>query len=410
MKNQLLSLFFLFIAMNTFAQAKFENGYFTDSENNKTECLIKNPDWRGIPKQIEYKISEASAVMVLNFDQMNSFQIYNTPHYYQKHVSLIDRKRDKKDFEPTKQTAVFKVLVEGNASLFTNSDGIFFFQKQNGPINQLVYKSYIEEKFVKENNLYRNQLFDSLKCANNAASVRKIKYREDALVGFFKAYNTCQQSDFKTFEKNNTKTQFNFNIIGGAHLSSLDFSSYVNYFSSPGGGASGTKHYVLKSDGILNFSLGFEAEMLLPFRKNNWSLYFAPSYRNIKQDYFEELLKPTETSYRNLSVTAKYSFLDLPIGVRNYIYLNDKNKFFLDAALTITYTLDAKETQKIETSYNTPSILEADRKGIFESALRFGAGVKHSEKYALSLYYSTKKSVSQAKIGDISVVASYKLF
>ncbi len=58
MKKQSLLLLLMIISLTSYAQIKFEQGYFIDNNGTKTECLIKNVDWHDNPSQIEYKISE----------------------------------------------------------------------------------------------------------------------------------------------------------------------------------------------------------------------------------------------------------------------------------------------------------------------------------------------------------------
>lgn len=40
------------------AQIRFEPGYFIDTANQKTECFIKNVDWKNNPTRFDYKLSE----------------------------------------------------------------------------------------------------------------------------------------------------------------------------------------------------------------------------------------------------------------------------------------------------------------------------------------------------------------
>lgn len=142
MKKQLLAFFIIFSGLNLFAQAKFEKGYIINSQNEKTECFIKNMDWINVPSKLDYKLSEESNVEVVQTSDINAFQIYNTSQYYQKHSVLIDKNIDKKDFNPEKKEVFLKVLIEGSGSLFVSDSFIFFYQKKDGEVKQLVYKKY----------------------------------------------------------------------------------------------------------------------------------------------------------------------------------------------------------------------------------------------------------------------------
>ena len=50
MKTNLVALIFLLIAKCSFGQIRYENGYYIDNNNRRTECLIKNVDWGNNPK------------------------------------------------------------------------------------------------------------------------------------------------------------------------------------------------------------------------------------------------------------------------------------------------------------------------------------------------------------------------
>ena len=54
MKN-LLVISFLFYLTFSYSQITFEKGYFISNDGIKTECFIKNLDWRNNPTEFEYK-------------------------------------------------------------------------------------------------------------------------------------------------------------------------------------------------------------------------------------------------------------------------------------------------------------------------------------------------------------------
>src|SRR5690606_11264005 len=104
MRKSFYTLLLFFFSFNLSAQITFEKGYFINNQNQKIECLIKNQDWVGIPKEIEYQLSETSSVEKTNFDQITVLQIYGTPHYYKKQEVNIDQNTDQKGFNPNLET------------------------------------------------------------------------------------------------------------------------------------------------------------------------------------------------------------------------------------------------------------------------------------------------------------------
>jgi hypothetical protein len=55
MKNLLLTAL-LFLFSFSYAQITFEKGYFINNSGDRTECFIKNIDWRDNPTKFEYKM------------------------------------------------------------------------------------------------------------------------------------------------------------------------------------------------------------------------------------------------------------------------------------------------------------------------------------------------------------------
>lgn len=66
MKKSFLVLLFGLFFFNSFAQIKFEKGYFINETNETKEVLIKNSDWRNTPSQIQYKTSLDGQSQILN--------------------------------------------------------------------------------------------------------------------------------------------------------------------------------------------------------------------------------------------------------------------------------------------------------------------------------------------------------
>src|SRR5690606_35362636 len=101
-----------------------------------------------------------------------------------------------------------KVLVKGKASLYSyqeNSLFRYFFETESIEITQLIYKKftystidgiYREDNKIGENNQFRQQLFDVLKCDEISKEYyEKIKYRKNDLTKFFVKYNQCENAD-----------------------------------------------------------------------------------------------------------------------------------------------------------------------------------------------------------------------
>ena len=145
MKKQLLLFLTVLLSFNSYSQISFEKGYYINNNNQKTNCLIKNIDWKNNPTEFEYKLYENSESKETNIKLIKEFGIDNISKYVRNTVN-IDRSREtinnlSNDRNPIfKEEEVFlKVLVEGKANLYQYDDGNlrkYFYNKENSNIEQ----------------------------------------------------------------------------------------------------------------------------------------------------------------------------------------------------------------------------------------------------------------------------------
>jgi len=69
-----------------------------------------------------------------------------------------------------------------------------------GPIQQLIYKKYLNKfKKVRENNNFRQQLLNALKCEEVSESkLKNLEYKEKEITELFKIYNSCKAASYIT--------------------------------------------------------------------------------------------------------------------------------------------------------------------------------------------------------------------
>lgn len=124
MKKFYLTLTILIISFTLRSQIKFEKGYFIDNQNKKTECLIKNLDWKNNPTNFEYRLSESEESSKKTIDEINEFGIYGESKYIRANVKadLSSTELSSLNFSKEQnfiQVDLFlKVLVEGAGSLY----------------------------------------------------------------------------------------------------------------------------------------------------------------------------------------------------------------------------------------------------------------------------------------------------
>ncbi|TXF77506.1 outer membrane beta-barrel protein [Chryseobacterium sp.] len=408
MKKHFL-LFTVLFSTLFFGQIKFEKAYFIDNSDRKIECLIKNMDWRNNPVSFEYKADENSVVKEASIKDVKSFEIYNHARYIRSTVK-IDRSSNNltnvsrvKNPEFKEEQLFLKVLISGDANLYKYADGSlyrYFYKTQNGEIEQLVYKPYkSNEVTVSYNSTYRTQLKDELSCsAIKISDINRTDYQERDLITLFLRYNKCKNPDFVYSDAKPTKGNINLHIRPRVNSSSLEF---ANYYAED-------EHY--KMEDKISFGIGLEAEYILPFNKNKWSVIIEPTYQSYKSEKTTDV-RGSVVSEGKLTTTVDYHSVEIPIGIRHYMYLNGKSKLFLNAQ----YVPDIAVNSSIKFNVAENSIfnnLEIKSR----SNVALGIGYCYEERFGLEVRYFTGREVlsSYSKFSSnykaISFILSYKLF
>lgn len=323
----------MFIATVTcYAQITFEKGYFINNSGEKTECLIKNLDWKDNPTKFTYKLNSNSTAEITNIRSIQEFGIYNTSKYVRSTVE-IDESSDNVNYLSDIKEPIFnteelflKVLVEGKANLFSYEKGNikrFFFSSENTPIKPLVYKRYKVSSYqLGKNERYKQQLFTHLKCKKLSINdVKILKYNNKSLSKYFIKYNNCITPSSTKPSSNNNKPKRNaykFTIKAGMNSS---------YFES---GNSPSFYFGTIENSSFNefkgFNLGMEIEYILPFNNDKWTLFIEPSYHLYKNSF-------NATDFSSSSIL-------LPLGVKHYFFLNKNLSLYLSGAFNAEYVLD----------------------------------------------------------------------
>ena len=395
MKKQLLFLLTIILSFNCYSQISFEKGYYINNSNQKTNCLIKNIDWKNNPTEFKYKLFENSESKKTSIKSVKEFCIDNISKYVRRIVN-IDRSSEimddlNNDKNPTfKEEKLFlKVLVEGNANLYLFEDGNlrrYFYNKENSVIEQLVFKSYkTANNKIGKNNRFKNQLWNNLKCPNfNITKVENLEYKKNDLVDFFVEYNKCNNQEYINFEEKQKKDLFNLNIRPGFNSSKLSIQN----------GVSSLRDTDFNNE--LGFRFGIEAEFIIPFNKNKWAVIIEPTYQ-----YFK-----SEKELTNRDVKADYKSIELPIGVRHYFFLNKNSKIFINGS----FVIDFSGNSVIDFSSGTDLEIKT------RNNLAFGLGYKYNDKYSLELRYQTTREILSnylawsSDYNTLSVIFGYSIF
>ncbi|MCM4156220.1 outer membrane beta-barrel protein [Gramella sp. AN32] len=397
MKKHFLFLLIMILNLNCYSQISFENGYYINNNEQKIECLIKNKDWKNNPTEFKYKLSKDLEQQTATIQLVKEFGIYEYSKFIRSTVK-IDRSSIDSNHLSNKRNPVFEneevfleVLVDGKANLYYYEDGNvkrFFYSKDNSnKIEPLIFKNYQldGERIINENNHFKQQLHNDLKCQSiKTKDIEIIEYDKKDLINLFVLYNECSNSNWTDYDTKQKKELFNLTPRLGINRSSLTIQNT----------ASNSRNVDFKDK--LGFRLGIEGEVVLPFNKNKWAFIIEPTYQ-----YFK-----SEKEFATYSVKVDYSSIELPLGLRYYLFLNDKSKFFLNA----TYNLDFVMNSAV--SYSSGVDLEITK----SSNLGFGVGFKQNNKYSMELRYHTSREIlgsyrtSYSEYNTLSVIFGYSIW
>lgn len=407
-------LFFLLLTsiITISGQIKFEKGYIITSNNDRKEVLIKNVGWVDNADHFTYKTQENPAESIGNPQNIKEFGIYGYSKYVTYKGSIdysSDNLSDLSDqSEPNfKEMTVFlKEIASGDKTLYSykaQNTTKYFYSDSSLIIQPLIYKKYYPEgnrSVVATNESYISQLktiFKDDAVANAAAS--KVQYTTVGLIKIFKTHNDKLSGDsHEEFQTKKGASKFNLAVRPGINFYSplkLDGSSQNEGFPSKSG-----------------FRIGVEAELVLPFNKNKWSIIFEPTYSFYTNDKMT-----TKTNDQLYTITMdSYSFISLPLGIRHYMFLNDKSKFFINGQVNVLAFKSGK-ANSFDLDYDGTVFdkINLSSTQSFDS-FSFGAGYTYNNKYTIEARYSTSKNIVAdsrpqiAKIKYASLILGYNIF
>lgn len=405
-RNEVFLLLMIVWTSLSYSQTNFEKGYFINESNEKISCLIKNLDWKNNPIQFEYKISENAEMEQASIKTVKEFGVDGVSKYVRAKVGLdrSSNKIDNLDYNRnpdfSEEILFLKVQVEGQASLYLYEDvGLkrFFYNVNDSEIVQLVYKTYLSDKKIAYNNLFRQQIFRDLKCLDESnMKTDKLRYHKNDLQRAFVIYNQCNNADYFIYNQKQNQDLFNLTIRPGLSMSSLSV-------SNPQLSSRDTDF-----DEEIAYRIGAEFEFIMPFNNNKWSVFLEPTYQNYKS---EKTITTTSVAGGILDVTANYESVELATGVRHYLFLNKDSKIFIDA----TYIFDVISNSKI-TYDRADGFTLNGLDGKTSGNLGLGLGYKFKDKYSVSFRYATKRNILVnygvwgSEYKTVSLIFGYSIF
>lgn len=331
--KHILALLFVLTSSIAFSQINFEPGYYIDNNGNKTEGLIRNVAWKDSPFEFDFKSSEGAEIKTVNMREAKEFNVssYRFVRYDLKIERSSNNTNKMDNFREIKwndETLYLKVLVEGDLALYqyegTNIVKYFYSTGSHTTAEQLIFKEYIDGTTIKNISQYKQQLYNLMKGAfPSMVKFERLKYQKDHLTDLFREYNEAVSATTTDYTKTQNQGKFALKITPGVGFATLEVANEM------------IPNSYAKFDNKTTFRLGIELEYIMPFNNNKWSLFADPNYQTYKN----------EVSMDDYSYTIKYDFIELPLGVRHYMFLNDKSKIFIDAVYVLDFNMAGSQMQ-----------------------------------------------------------------
>lgn len=397
MKKLYYIIVLLVLSNSITAQIVYKPAYFIDNSGVKIECLIRDFDWKSNPVSIEYKVSEDGQIQIAKIDNIQEFRIENYAKYIRKTVQ-IDRWdvfspiTENRESEYKTETLLLKEILNGAATLYGYADGslaTYFYVVNDNSIRQLIRKNYItvdaignKREFV--NYMYKRQLYGDLKCSDITENQAKnLNYYEADFVKFFQRYNTCmgETSDLVA----PSKIKLNLSIRPGIVQNSFDLKYNTD------------QRYTYDFGSKTQFRIGVEAEIIMPFNKDKWSLLLEPVYTAFKAEGDGTI----DTD------NIDYKAIEFQFVARHYMYLNSESRIFVNAGVNFALNINnvdysPKRQDLILQLKPSPQII-------------LGAGYKYKKASAEIRYLGNQnllanQSVWDSKFTSLAFVLGYQIF
>ena len=401
MAKKAFFILLMFLSVASYGQIKFEKGYFIDNNDVKIDCLIRNSDWNDNPTSFKYRLNETSEIQEGTISAIKEFGVEDLK--YRRFTVNIDEgnfNASNLDDNPLlvlqTKTLYLKQIERGKAALYkfvNNSHIRFFYTINDSEIKFLEYKNYqLANGKIGENVRFKQELLNNLQCEKvSKSAVENLKYNENSLVGIFKKYNSCfATEENKIVYKETNKTLFNLTIRPGLTSSSFTFSyedSDIYY-----------EDVEANFGQKIGFRIGLEAEIILPFNKNKWSILIEPTYQGYKNEKIVNAKK----------ATIDYQSIELPIGIRHYFFLNDHSKLFANAAFENDFPI-SKEAFYPHWSVSRPFQLRPSINASFGVGYNF-RGFSIEGRIKSDRSFKTRGMDWSGKYSAMSVIIGYTIF
>jgi len=411
-KNQFLVLQFLFcfLAVNSYAQKEFKEGYIINNQNEKIDCLINYYKKLTSPEEVTIKLNENSEAITYSKNEVKFFEVLGEAKFIRSEVEIDQSAIHggaltyNKQPDNQKKIIFLNILVEGNQTLYvyeTNNLTRYYFKNSKDEIEQLIYKKYqLSQSVVVENQDFKKQLNAILTCNVSFQSINKAQYHKKDLVNLFKTHNTCSGDLSVSYEENKMPPKYNFYVKAGLQSATMGVSIETTETM--------TYSKDVKISNKLGVKLGAEFEVVLPYNNYSTSLFLEALYQNFEHEKeiqmnFDHFADYTER------VKVDYKSIEFLIGGRHNFINNKKYKLMGIGGLVFDVPLK-NSTIKFDYAW--------DNKMGKDFNFMIGIGTRIYDRFIVDLRYNTPRNnlnlaegsngVTKSNYQSLSMIFGYK--
>jgi hypothetical protein len=402
-KFHLLTLWFLFFSLYTFAQSNYKPGLVVNAKGDTVRGYINVKEWEHNPVVISFKESLSAASRKLGLDDITFFEVSNYFAYraYTVSISLnsIDIASPAAGPDTSRTTAVvfLKIIHTGpNVTLFSYSDKLkqryYIKDKTMASPQELIYGIYQSADNYgnfNANNAYRNQL--SQLCTkyqpgnyNLMTKIQQSSYDENnlAIITSMLNGNNMQQTKILLNRQQSVKVR----VFAGAGYSSGTIKA-GQYYSSPS-----------STSGAPSISAGIDlipapAVGRLIFRLS--LTYTSRTYTfNNNSDPIYNIANPVD-----YKINVKQNTLFITPQVIYNVYNSEKLKVFAGVGYSLN---ELSYSNNALTAYQGGKIISSpseennfDSKGEY-SSFQFKSGILLNRKFEISAAYCPSADLSNS--------------
>ncbi|RZJ51864.1 MAG: hypothetical protein EOO44_13625 [Flavobacterium sp.] len=262
------------------------------------------------------------------------------------------------------------------------------------------YLAYEGAEKISENNEYKQQLFKNVKSSDiTQKEILNLSYKKAPLTNYFLKYNNISSNSNEKEETKKSKNHVFIKITPGISTVSSKMKNDV------------ASEFNTKLDNKIVFRFGAEVEYVLPTNKNKWSVFINPTYQKYENERSYNVQgNLTSNPVIPYKMEINYTSVQLPIGVRHYMFLNSNSKIFINAS----YSFDISTKTDI-TYTNMSNNSQVNFNGSSSNNIAFGLGYNFKNKFTAEARLNTTKELVNytyysAKYSAIDFIFGYTIF